>query len=575
MTTILCRGRTNPEDPECDCEEYDQPADPNAPSKCRECGHGKSKHQDPPAVDQGPPAAAKKKTVLDIFSEQTAQSEKRVKALLPEKERAADPATARADALRGYRPAAEASGSKKRKGKAKAAEVKPKESTVKIVMLTCGVKNDCLRGSQKALRPADISDREDYQCVARDAVIQHSWTNQQLTRYLHELLPMPMAYGEENSCSPLWALVSKDYQRFKVLENATPTAAQVMENKVSNPKDGATVFLALNIAVPEKVYKSWYSRPCRAAAASSDIEAAEEHNSGSDYDMAQDLDADSLSDVPVSNVTGRVRKRESIASDEEEQPAKKQRLSSGLSHPMTQKASGKMREKSPLFLRSDSDSDCPFPMPLTQAVAGPSYLGASHAGPSQARRPFQAGPSSIRASAVPSERRASSNSDRRASSNSEASTSANKKCGCSNLKVSPPPVQVMPGTQNPWDSKYARSPYVNPWNSLYNPPCTPALGPLSLSPDFPPSLVSSQSTLVNPLLHYLTASIPLHSSSLRTLFFMALSVRLRRSFPPVAPSHRCSDSTLPQYIISALRIHTPRIRAHSYPQYLLLYPDST
>ncbi|KAJ6516832.1 hypothetical protein C8R47DRAFT_1206044 [Mycena vitilis] len=401
MPAISCRGRTNPGDPACDCEVYDPPVDPNAPSKCRECTHGKSKHQDPPAVppavDHRPPAA-KKRTVLDIFSEQTALSENHVKARLPEEERAADPAAARVDALRGYRPAAEASGSKKKKGKGKAAEAKPKGTSVKLVILTSGVKNNCLRGSQKALRPGEISDREDHQCVARDIVIQHSWTNQQLTRHVQEVLPLPMGYAEEYSQAPLWALVSKVYQRYIVLENAKPTAAQVLENKVTlNPKEGPTVFLALTVTVPDDIYGSWYARPRRAAtAASSDIEDvqfedahidaiddAEEHNSGTDYEMAQDLDADTLSDAPVPNVTGLVRKRESTASDEEEQPTKKQRLSSGLSsHPMTQKVSGKTREKSPLFLRSDSDSDCPFPLPLTQVagpVAGPSYLGIEHA----------------------------------------------------------------------------------------------------------------------------------------------------------------------------------------------------
>ncbi|KAJ6487213.1 hypothetical protein C8R47DRAFT_1072281 [Mycena vitilis] len=366
MPAILCRGRTNPGDPACDCEVYDPPVDPNAPSKCRECTHGKSKHQDPPAVDHGQPAAAKKKTVLDIFSEQTALSENHVKARLPEEERAADPAAARVDALRGYRPAAEASGSKKKKGKGKAAEAKPKGTSVKLVILTSGVKNNCLRGSQKALRPGEISDREDHQCVARDIVIQHSWTNQQLTRHVQEVLPLPMGYAEEHSQAPLWALVSKVYQRYIVLENAKPTAAQVLENKVTlNPKEGPTVFLALTVTVPDDIYGSWYARPRRAAtAASSDIEDvqfedahieaieaiddAEEHNSGTDYEMAQDLDADTLSDAPVPNVTGLVRKRESTTSDEEEQPTKKQRLSSGLSsHPMTQKVSVKTPEKTP------------------------------------------------------------------------------------------------------------------------------------------------------------------------------------------------------------------------------------
>ncbi|KAJ7610236.1 hypothetical protein DFH06DRAFT_1346013 [Mycena polygramma] len=467
----FCRGKTNPDVEQCDCELYDTPKDKNAPSKCRECGHGKSKHPD----EEAPPAEGHrtdaKKTVLDIFSAQTTQVKKQAKAHLPAKDRAADPDTVRADALRGYRTGAEPSGSKgsskSRKGKAKAAEAKLKESTVKIVVLTSGIKNDKLRGSQKALR-----------------VIKHDWSNKELTEYFHEVLSLPMAYAEENGPAkvPLWAVVVKNYQQFRVVRTAKPTATQVLENKVTSPKEAPIIYIALTCAVPTKVYNTWYTGPTPRPAASSDVEeahlalnSAEEQNSdaeeageaGSDYDITKDPDADELSDLPVSIIPGRyrmcpesklipsVRKRESLDSDDKGQSDKKQKLASGLAHRTSRKTSVQVpqgRSTTPLFLRGESDKN--MPMPLMQP-GGCLLTGLS-----------RAGPSNIGVSSNSDRSCTSSNSDPHISSG-EPSAATQIPCCC---KVSPPPIVVIPGKEYAWDSKYKWSPHVNPWNPTYVPP---------------------------------------------------------------------------------------------------------
>ncbi|KAJ7629229.1 hypothetical protein DFH06DRAFT_1338513 [Mycena polygramma] len=485
----FCRGKTNPDIEQCDCELYDEPKDKNAPSKCRECGHGKSKHPD----QEAPPAEGRrtdaKKTVLDIFSAQTTQAEKQAKARLPAKDRAADLDTVRADALRGYRTGAEPSGSKgsskSRKGKAKAAEAKPKESTVRIVVLTSGIKNDKLRGSQKALRSADIAERENYQCVARDSVIKHDWSNNELTEYFHEVLALPMAYAEENGPTkvPLWAVVAKNYQQSRVVRTAKPTATQVLENKVTSPKEAPIIYIGgTHLRRSDEGLRYLVHRSDPRPAASSDVEeahlalnSAAEQNSDaeeageavSDYDITKDPDADELSDLPASIIPGRyrmrpesklipsVRKRESLDSDGEGQSDKKQKLASGLAHRTSQKTSVQVpqgRSTTPLFLRGESDED--MPMPLTQP-GGCLLTGLSRAGPSNIG--------------------VSSNSDRgRTSSNSDPHISSGEPSAATQIpccrKVSPPPIVVIPGKEYAWDGKYKRSPHVNPWNPAYVPP---------------------------------------------------------------------------------------------------------
>ncbi len=50
----FCRGgRTISGGEPCDCEEYDPPDDSTAAARCKECGHGKSKHSLPPSSSLG------------------------------------------------------------------------------------------------------------------------------------------------------------------------------------------------------------------------------------------------------------------------------------------------------------------------------------------------------------------------------------------------------------------------------------------------------------------------------------------------------------------------------------------
>jgi hypothetical protein len=124
----LCHAETN-DGRVCDCEEYDEPHDSSAPSRCNECGHGKSKHKPSRQVQQG---AGKKSTVLDIFA---AQSQKTLQELIPAAARATDFSTARMDALKGYRVGPEESGTSKQKatGKKKAPMVGSKSQLFQLI----------------------------------------------------------------------------------------------------------------------------------------------------------------------------------------------------------------------------------------------------------------------------------------------------------------------------------------------------------------------------------------------------------------------------------------------------------
>lgn len=109
----MCRG-TTAEGLACDCEAYDPPQDSSAPSKCQECSHGKSRHSHiaSTAVEDT------KQAVLDAFA---ACSEKTLSDRLPSKARVTDFATAKDDALKGFRMASDTEGgSSKLKGKKKA-----------------------------------------------------------------------------------------------------------------------------------------------------------------------------------------------------------------------------------------------------------------------------------------------------------------------------------------------------------------------------------------------------------------------------------------------------------------------
>jgi hypothetical protein len=109
----MCRG-TTAEGLACDCEAYDPPQDPSVPSKCQECGHGKSRHS--PIASTA--VQDTKQAVLDAFA---ARSEKPISDRLPPKARITDFSTAKDDALKGFRMTSDAEGgSSKLKGKKKA-----------------------------------------------------------------------------------------------------------------------------------------------------------------------------------------------------------------------------------------------------------------------------------------------------------------------------------------------------------------------------------------------------------------------------------------------------------------------
>jgi hypothetical protein len=101
----FCRGS------DCECEEYDPP-EPGAPSKCLECGHGKSKH--PKAEALAVPSKGKA-GVLALFSSQAA--EKRIEDILPLSARLADFGDARKETLKGFRDPSHTATKKKSKGK--------------------------------------------------------------------------------------------------------------------------------------------------------------------------------------------------------------------------------------------------------------------------------------------------------------------------------------------------------------------------------------------------------------------------------------------------------------------------
>ncbi|KAJ7837212.1 hypothetical protein B0H14DRAFT_2589316 [Mycena olivaceomarginata] len=98
----MCRG-TTAEGLACDCEAYDPPQDPSVPSKCQECGHGKSRHS--PIASTA--VQDTKQAVLDAFA---ARSEKPVSDRLPPKARITDFSTAKDDALKGFRMASDTEG---------------------------------------------------------------------------------------------------------------------------------------------------------------------------------------------------------------------------------------------------------------------------------------------------------------------------------------------------------------------------------------------------------------------------------------------------------------------------------
>ncbi|KAJ7463084.1 hypothetical protein B0H11DRAFT_2310310 [Mycena galericulata] len=431
----MCRGTTDGD--ACDCEEYDKSQDPSALSKCMECGHGKSKHG-PGNVQQ----AGSKSTVLDIF---TARSEKHINDLLPATSRVTDLSTARHDALKGFRVTADPEKRPKKKGKV---ESKP---------------NNELRGSSKAPSLVDLEHKALYGCIAKDVVIQHDWTHAECTERLTELFPNAFAYASQQARGAegaLWVILSKEYQRLRIVPNVAPTGADLAAFKVdkkTGPK-GLSLYIALTKSVPDTVYKSWYIGPSKQDS-SSDIEIEKESNSrlsddsaeenSSDYNPANDPDAVG---VKLEGIPGRyrtrptpmpsMRKRESMAaeedSDDEVVAVKKQKLGSGKSH--TTRTASTSSRPDPLFLQdSDSDNDLVW---RSASVAGPPRVSARVSS-------IYAPPRSV-----------------------SAGNSQSVKC-LSCRRVSAPPAFVTRKLSLPWDDESLSvhpSSYINPWDPAYKPP---------------------------------------------------------------------------------------------------------
>ncbi|KAJ7204023.1 hypothetical protein B0H12DRAFT_1080533 [Mycena haematopus] len=225
----------------CDCDAYDPPEDPKKRSKCRECGHGKSKHS--PIPNELPGGGGNKRDVLDVFN---AHSSVKIAEALPAKDKVTDFNVARKDALKNFRVKED---SKQLKPKRKIPTIPPPLSKSKdivivseIVLFTCGIK---------------FSDK------------------------LAELFPQAFL----PSGGTAWRILGKEYQRLNVVRKDEPAGADITLVK----------------EVSETVYNSWYIGPDVIKDSSSIHDgdedliqdtASEDDASSDDYNPANDPDAD-------------------------------------------------------------------------------------------------------------------------------------------------------------------------------------------------------------------------------------------------------------------------------------------
>ncbi|KAJ6568797.1 hypothetical protein B0H19DRAFT_1256510 [Mycena capillaripes] len=449
---MSCRANTNGE--LCDCELYDPPLELSAPSRCKECARGKSKHTLAPF-----PQAGTKHTVLDIFA---AQSEKPVKRSLPTAAHIADFSTARADALKGYRPtAAESTTKPKKKGRSELRTSASKQTAVRVALLTCGIKNGELRGSSKALTGVDLVVRGQHGCAVKGVVLDETWSADQCIKHFTTLFPRAFEYAYARHINgPLYTVVAKEYQTLRVVPTSTgPTGEDLIDYKVKDKKRGAIIYIALMKAIPDDTYASWYTGPPKEQP-SSEVDSygedgavkseVELNSSDDEYDPVKDSDVKEMEDVHVSgryqtrvDSSPSTRKRDSMAmtfdnSDVEFVPTKKQRVSTGKSL-TTQNAtpsgsSSRTHGNVPLFF-PDSESE----------LDGSSYC-------------------------LPSQSASTLTVPKRPIVKRYYRQSPNPECHC--LRVSPPPTVVIPKLES-WDTE----PYhpraltrVNPWNAGYKPP---------------------------------------------------------------------------------------------------------
>ncbi|KAF7366366.1 hypothetical protein MSAN_00893100 [Mycena sanguinolenta] len=320
-----CRGSSK-DGEECECDAYDAPEKKDAPSLCRECGHGKSKHAPIPSIWAESSSAANKRAVLTAFN---SHSDKKVAEVLPVKERVTDFSTARKDALKNYRPSAPESKLKKTPANKTASTSKDTVAISEIILLTCGIKNYHLK-VPKAPSRHEIDTAAHYQCVATNSVLNIAWTHEELSTELQKLFPRPFQSSGEAG----WRVLTKDYKKLHVVCNDHPTGADVVKYKVSKTaQHGVQLYIgtlfeylesliftycstALVKTVSQSVYDTWYTGPEIVQESSSihgeedtlDTFINDEEDSSSnstaagssdDYDPIQDPDAESDDNMEV------------------------------------------------------------------------------------------------------------------------------------------------------------------------------------------------------------------------------------------------------------------------------------
>ncbi|KAJ6462903.1 hypothetical protein C8R45DRAFT_1107972 [Mycena sanguinolenta] len=300
----MCRGTTDGKP--CDCEAYDAPLKADAPSKCLECGHGKSRH---PAVIQPTVsvATASRQGVMDAFN---LRADKKISEHLPAKDRVTDLSAAKADAMRGYR-VVDPEAAKKGKGNTKlkaATHSKSKDTVVsEVVLLTCGLnrKGDKLIGSAKAPSMVEIERRSLHQCVASDVTWAPEWTHQACTTKLTGIFRVPFEWLA--SVGGDWMVLSKAYNNLHVVPKLEPTGSDGVKYKIPKTATrGTMLYIALSHEVPNEVYQSWYTGPPVQESSSVidgeenfiDIDSQDENMRSSDYHPTQDVDASDTEIVP-------------------------------------------------------------------------------------------------------------------------------------------------------------------------------------------------------------------------------------------------------------------------------------
>ncbi|KAJ7939744.1 hypothetical protein B0H13DRAFT_1850512 [Mycena leptocephala] len=305
----MCRAKTN--DGElCDCEQYDQPPDPSAPSRCMECGHGKSKH----GLGQLQPVEAKKNTVLDIFA---AQAERHIKDLLPATARVTDFGTARTDALRNYRVAPQVSSQKKRE----------KDGLALRTM------------SYGALRKLRL------------LLIENTRRSTECTKYFAEIFPKAFEHAMMHTQNPeggIWMIAAKEYKALRLVPKVKPTGADIINFK---QKD-VPLYIVLVKPIPDEVYAS-----------------CSDYNPAKDPDG----DDEGIVSMPERyemrlHPTPSIRKRQALAASESDSElddvmVKKRKLNSGKPYTNQIGSSSRRSEPSPsskaIPLRLYSDSRVP------------------------------------------------------------------------------------------------------------------------------------------------------------------------------------------------------------------------